>query len=227
MPEQQGLLTDPDDDDSSDWTYGQVVSVVLLVAPFITMIGYFNDDDAPERKDAIAARASPSNLLLIPLESSSLSTEPIYSNESVYDPDHPERGWMYRKATLVDASVYSMLTLTWNAYFLLFASLHSSTPTPLYAFIIWGPVAVNFLKNFALGLTGLYGVIVFSLMIETTLARWDRVYRIVLHFLIIAYFILSFSSVFFSPAASSFLQPMAGVCYIVSALVYRLVGSSE
>ena len=41
-----GQAKDPGDDDNSDWSYGQVVSVVLLAAPLVTMIGYFDSGRA-------------------------------------------------------------------------------------------------------------------------------------------------------------------------------------
>ncbi|KAJ5952525.1 uncharacterized protein N7479_010938 [Penicillium vulpinum] len=138
-----------------DWTFGQVVAVVLLAAPLITMMQYFNEDTA------YSPAAGLENDSDQPLYESQ-ATHPLITmsiDEELPDLESPDGDWNSYSGTLITGLSYAASSfLMWSAI-VLFVSRQS---TPLKGIR-------TLLYAFPFVFIGLYGVVLFSLLIKAVL----------------------------------------------------------
>ncbi|CAG8129941.1 unnamed protein product [Penicillium nalgiovense] len=200
------------------WTFGQVVAVVLLAAPFITMMQYFNKDTI--YSPAAGLKDNFNQALYEPRTTRPLI--PLSMDRELIDPESPDGDWDSYTDTLTTSVSYAVLSsVLWSGlvFFL------SGRTTPLYGILTLAYV-------FPLAFTGIYGVVLFSLLIRAVLFQGNRWLRFLLQFVNTFFFMLSVFFAFFVPDIDVFRgvldvrfaypQIAAAGLYTVVALAHKL-----
>ncbi|KAJ5580261.1 uncharacterized protein N7459_006246 [Penicillium hispanicum] len=150
-----------------DWSFGQVVAMFMLVAPVLTIVGYF-EDEAGDKETCTEDDVGDS--LAVP-------------GESPEDPEHPDGDWKRQPATLGAAVFYCFTVwVVWSGLVLAGSVLEP---------VDW---IFRFYYDLLLTVTGLFEVILFSLLIEAVCSHRGR-WRFGLHLLSIGVFVLSCSAI--------------------------------
>lgn len=154
-------------------------------------------------------------------------------DDYIDDPDYPDHDWAPNRGTLGAASAYISVELMGICGLVFFQSLLRNTLTPLGVINYTGAQDPRFTTGTVLLFSGLYGVTIFSLLIERALANRGRAVRMSLQAFNVAYFAATPLVGYFSkitPVLESdsiplyMMQPLAYVVYIICALVYRFRG---
>ncbi|OQE32791.1 hypothetical protein PENFLA_c001G03716 [Penicillium flavigenum] len=211
------MVQDPDEREAG-WGFGQVVALVLLLAPLITIVKYFtHDDEQPEIATSHSDRI---------YASSHFESQPMSPNTSTHGTsrraDDPDSNLDDHVQTLGTVILYFMLMCLLMLVLVCFAS---NTPNLL-----------DGLKSFslpiAIALVGIWGVVLFSLTIEFDLSHIPLRFQRLLHMVNILFFIFS---TFFAPLRGTMRKNWAGtysfllsaaVFYILCAVFYRIHGTS-
>ncbi|KAJ5107888.1 hypothetical protein N7456_004563 [Penicillium angulare] len=148
------MIADTDNENKS-WGFGQVVSIALLLAPFITFAGFFNDE-SPN----LGRKAENSHDNSFPLEdqSSDLMEVPLMSpcNANTKDPEDPENDWNDHWE-LLGAAVTYLTTMSLALAVCTFAFSSSDT-------IVVGLIGVRI--PLVIALLSFFELMLFSLTIE-------------------------------------------------------------
>ncbi|KAJ5199886.1 hypothetical protein N7491_009317 [Penicillium cf. griseofulvum] len=202
------------DERDSDWGFGQVVAVVLLLAPLITIIKYLTHDD----KQCPGILTSRSDNTICRSSHFGLTTSP-FTHESPRRRDDPNSDWDDYTQTLGAAIIYFMVV---SVVMLLLVLLYDGT-TP--------NILIRLKSHYSFGvmaLISIWAVIIFSLTIELDLSSIPLWVQKFLHLGNIAFFICG--AVIFGGPLLSFTPYMfltcAAVFYILCAVFYRIMGST-
>ncbi|KAJ5356129.1 hypothetical protein N7517_010738 [Penicillium concentricum] len=227
------------DERDSDWEFGQVVALVLLLAPLITIIKYFNHGtpytfNAPKVTDGIlldgkqapdspevVTGCSDDTTCILSSHSASQSiclTIPPFTHETSSQPDNSNSSkWDDHTQTLGAAIIYFMLMC---AFILITLSMTRGTGNPLkYWKELYLPVVI--------ALIGLWGVVLFSLTIELDLSYMPLWAQRLIHLVNILFFLSSATSSPFrgDPLGYFLFLISAVVFYILYAVFYRILES--
>ncbi|KAJ5922900.1 hypothetical protein N7516_010603 [Penicillium verrucosum] len=213
-PRSQDLWTTTAGHNKGDWTFGQVVSLVLLVAPLMNLLDYFDQNPATGARTSI-----PRNFLEPhePMRRSSSPVPPLFMEE-VPDPKSLDGNWSNHRETLGMAVIYSLISMMAFVLQLFLPSINK----PLLEILIsldWG-IKVIF------ALTGTYGVVLFSLFLESKVSKERKGTRRCLQFLNLAFYVLSFNFGGTYPLGGSrvmlnFMQPLALGFYGLLGIMFR------
>ncbi|KAJ6012353.1 hypothetical protein N7522_002708 [Penicillium canescens] len=192
-PKEQDLWTMPTSHQRGDWTFGQVVSLVLLAAPFINLLEYLDQNPvtypstSPPR-DAIE---------LIGPMSCTTDPSPPPSIETTLDPEDPDGNWSNQSSTLGMAIIYGLISMI-NVTMELYLFFLNSSLIEVFISLEWGIKVV-------LVFTGVYGIVLFSLLIQSEVSEKKQWTRGCLQFLNLAFYVLSFNFTDPSPLDRSYL----------------------
>lgn len=176
-----------EDDDSQDWSFGQVVAMVLLAAPIITILEYFDHSmfispcflwefwrltSFPDAQNDNATSVTGETFALLPQPLGPVSPPTTTSlNESLVDVDHPDTDWHSLPATASVSFIFSFgACVLMCIIFFIVGAIGTTNPV----------LGLNQLleNGFVwLALPMLATVIMFSLLIQTELAGtapWKR-----------------------------------------------------
>ncbi|CAG8179328.1 unnamed protein product [Penicillium nalgiovense] len=214
------MLQDSDEREAG-WGFGQVVALVLLLAPLITIIKYFtHDDEQPEIATSYSDRIDASSHVESPSMSPNTSTRATSRR-----PDDPDSNLDDHVQTIGAVILYFMLMCLLMLTLLCFASSTTNLLDGLKSFYV--PIVISWV--------GIWGVVLFSLTIELDLSHMPLWFQMLLHMVNIIFFIFS---AFFAPLRGlsqedcltwagtySFLLSSA-VLYILCAVFFRIHGTS-
>lgn len=231
------------DDNSGDWTFGQVVALVLLVAPLITIVESYDKGNlavgalnfmfeflltacAPEYTIYETSAPNPENN--VPLSSSLQMTHlPVARpNDNVSNidatieyPEDPDNDWQFHTQTLGVATLYALMISVGWAAMLLMGAIGSASLLSWFFSVSKQTIA----GSFSLTFVGYFGVVIFSLMIETLFGKQQLKLRIALQavnlvFFGIGYILVVFPMIFCPALYAS--TPMSDYCYEIGLFRY-------
>jgi hypothetical protein len=218
---------------NNDWTFGQVMSVVLLVAPLLTIIEYFN----PGKSYLLhtAPVVNPESVLIcldfeeqnestsgdlsiqpaVPVHQTPLNPYPVSMDDGLDDLESPSLNWGHRSHTFRVAFSYAFLT----CYVMTcFAWISGGEPL---RFLIWH------WKALPMALAGLYGVILFSLFFETAISKRLHWLKNALQVVNVTFFLFCWSIAFaevYWPNLYWWPLCFAFALYIFCAALYTIFG---
>ncbi|KAJ5952101.1 uncharacterized protein N7479_010514 [Penicillium vulpinum] len=223
-----GPLIQDSDERDSDWGFGQVVALVLLFAPLITVIKYFFTYDDKQSTGVVMSCSDHTiyGTSYLRSQSTSLTASP-FEHQTSRRPDDPNSKWDDHSQTLGGAILYFILVCI---AILILICITNDTANLLDNLILYCPPAV-------IGLIGVWEVVLFSLAIELDLSDMPLWFQRLLQMVNILFFILSafFSDLKPTPhvhfpfawiGTYSFL--LSGVAfYVLWAVLYRILGSTS
>ncbi|CAP95695.1 Pc21g07980 [Penicillium rubens Wisconsin 54-1255] len=211
------------DEREAGWGFGQVMAVVLLLAPLITIVKYFTHDD---EQPGIVTSCSHHIYELSHIESQSMSPNTSSTHETSRRPDDPNSNLDDHVQTIGAVILYFMLICVVMLILICLTSYTANLLNGLQAFYI--PIAV--------ALVGIWGVALFSLTIELDLSHMSLWFQRFLHMVNVAFFIINAFLVFLQDRLpKSYLLASIEICsmwvfaavfYILCAVFYRIYGTS-
>ncbi|PKY00455.1 hypothetical protein P168DRAFT_275695 [Aspergillus campestris IBT 28561] len=222
------ILSDERKED--DWGFGQVIAVLLLMAPLVTILNHLGHGI---------------RLLDIPCLRQAKQFANIANHRPIIkDPDDPDNDWTGRISTISLANVYIVILSI-----VIFGSTAGSSVRGVDPDIPFAGAPMllsnlyNILQPIFMGFTGLFGVVLFSLTIEADLPKKFSRVRQVLRCSIIVVFTCSALLIWFAwgvPKNTSQLRIWsvfwfpswvillsAASFYIIFAITYRVWGSGR
>ncbi|KAJ5177784.1 uncharacterized protein N7500_000483 [Penicillium coprophilum] len=230
-------LEGPDEGDNN-WGFGQVVALVLLVAPLITIMKYFTHGTPhtffakifdPDDINGIYLDNQEIPAVVTSCSDDTIHRESYFESQIIrltaspfrHEPprrrDDPNSDWNDHTQTLGAVIIYLMLMCC--VILLFVCTLYNK-----------GNVLENLLSHYSIvimAFIGLWGVALFSLTIELDLCRLSLRSRRFLHFVNILFFLSSaiISAVMFFPYFCAY--GAAAAFYILCVVLYRILGSTS
>ncbi|KAJ6049734.1 Methylthioribulose-1-phosphate dehydratase [Penicillium canescens] len=134
-----------------DWTFGQVVSVIMLMAPLISIIGAFNDDTKASENTLLQGPPEEPMSPMVP--GSQISQLPVCSTEVTdqEDPENPDIDWALNTTFLGTVTAYCFGVCLAMACFIFTRSQPSYSVSPLEGVsVIGGGVPLVFWEMYFL-----------------------------------------------------------------------------
>ncbi|KAJ6052295.1 Methylthioribulose-1-phosphate dehydratase [Penicillium canescens] len=135
-----------------DWTFGQVVSVIMLMAPLISIIGAFNDADTKASENTLL-QGPPEEPMSPMVPGSQISQLPVCSTEVTdqEDPENPDIDWALNTTFLGTVTAYCFGVCLAMACFIFTRSQPSYSVSPLEGVsVIGGGVPLVFWEMYFL-----------------------------------------------------------------------------
>ncbi|KAJ5696149.1 hypothetical protein N7536_006561 [Penicillium majusculum] len=223
------LVQDSDERDG-DWGFGQVVALVLLLAPLFTIIKYFNHDY--KQRPGVVTGCSDRIWESSHSRSQSMNlTVSSFTPDTSMRPDDPNSNWDDHAQTLGAAIIYFMLICTITLF--LICTYNSTANLIDHLQVFYLPVII--------ALMSIWELVIFSLTIELDLSNMPLWVQRLLHLVNIlfftfgAFFTLMPFYIYHQPSENysftwvgtySFLIS-AAVFYILCAVLYRILGHTS
>ncbi|KAJ5382364.1 hypothetical protein N7517_000275 [Penicillium concentricum] len=166
-------------DENSHWGFGQVVAIVLLIAPLVTFLELFNKGGTADIScgdhvhEPLPLGHQPSSLMILPLTN--------LGGSIPKDPDDPDSDWNDHIETLGTAVIYITTMCITFAGIILGIGAFESILTGFQALMI----------SIFMALLNVFGLLLFSLMIESDLSGTPSWGRKLLHLVNVQFFGLS------------------------------------
>ncbi|KAJ5685497.1 hypothetical protein N7536_008116 [Penicillium majusculum] len=166
-------------DENSHWGFGQVVAIVLLIAPLVTFVELFNKGGTADIScgnhvyESLPLEHQPSGLMILPLTN--------LGGSIPKDPDDPDSDWNDHIETLGTAVIYITTMCIALASVILRYSVSQTILMGLWSLRI----------SIVMALLNIFELLLFSLMIESDLSGTPSWGRKLLHLVNVQFFGLS------------------------------------
>ncbi|CAI7669265.1 unnamed protein product [Penicillium viridicatum] len=223
------LVQDSDERDG-DWGFGQVVALVLLLAPLFTIIKYFNHN-YKQRAGVVTDCSDHTWESSEPSHSSSqsmnLTVSPV-THGTPMRPDDPDSNWDDHAQTLGAAIIYFIFICTITWFLICTDNSTANLVEHLRAFYL--PIII--------ALMGIWELVIFSLTIELDLSNMPLWVQRLLHLVNILFFTFGafFTLMPYYLSTASYSLTLVGtysflisaaVFYILCAVFYRIMGHTS